>query len=204
MIREPPPEVDQRPFRPQLVRCGPATVAQAAPAPRPSLLSQFITCSSGQWPCLCSKQFHVPASLAGVRAVGLRFWALPPWDTAHMIPSPGRCVYVVFHVWVCVTMVVLACAGPSWPHPLGFVLPGSWRARDARSQRLAGLVAATNPGKSWRSFGLKSPSGYWCVGVSGTYNIQFTGGGAYAACGGRCLSGSTPDASRVGAGSCPG
>ena len=50
---------------PQLVRCGPATVAPAAPAPRPSLLSQFITCSSGQWPCLCSKQFHVPASLAG-------------------------------------------------------------------------------------------------------------------------------------------
>ena len=56
----------------QLVRCGPATVAPAAPAPRPSLLSQFITCSSGQWPCLCSKQFHIPASLAGVRAVDLR------------------------------------------------------------------------------------------------------------------------------------
>ena len=75
---------------PQLVRCGPATVAPATPAPRPSLLSQFITCSSGQWPCLCSKQFHVPASLAGVRAVGLRFWALLPGDTAHMILSPGR------------------------------------------------------------------------------------------------------------------
>ena len=53
-----------------LVRGGPATVAPAAPAPRPSLLSQFITCSSGQWPCLCSKQFQVPASLAGVRAAG--------------------------------------------------------------------------------------------------------------------------------------
>ena len=56
---------------PQLVRCGPATVAPAAPAPRPSLLSQFITCSSGPWPCLSSNQFLVPASLAGVRAVGL-------------------------------------------------------------------------------------------------------------------------------------
>ena len=60
----------------QLVRCGPATVAPAAPAPRPSLLSQFITCSSGQWPCLCSKQFHVPASLAGVRAVGGRVYGV--------------------------------------------------------------------------------------------------------------------------------
>ena len=38
----------------------------------------------------------------------------------------------------CVTMAVLACAGPSWPHTLGFVFPGSWRARGARSQRLAG------------------------------------------------------------------
>ena len=47
----PPP-----PLGPQKVMCGPATVAPAAPAPRPSLLSQFITCSSGQWPCLCSKQ----------------------------------------------------------------------------------------------------------------------------------------------------
>ena len=110
---------------PQLVRCGPTTVALAAPAPRPSLLSQFITCSSGQWPCLCSKQFQVPASLAGVRAVGLRFWALPPGDIAHMILSPGRGVNVVFHVWVAVTMAVLACAGPSWPHTLGFVVsPG--------------------------------------------------------------------------------
>ena len=35
----------------------------------------------------------------------------------------GRGVYVVFHVWVAVTMVVLACAGPSWPHTLGFVVP---------------------------------------------------------------------------------
>ena len=37
----------------------------------------------------------------------------------------------------------------------------------------------------------------------GTYNIQFTGGGAYADCGGRCLSGSAPGTSRVGAGSSP-
>ena len=40
---------------PRLVRCGPATVAPAAPAPRPSLLSQFMVCSSGQWPCPCSQ-----------------------------------------------------------------------------------------------------------------------------------------------------
>ena len=81
----------------RLVRCGPATVAPATPAPRPSLLSQFITFLSSHWPCLCSKQFHVPASLAGVRAVGLRFWALLPGNTAHMILSPGCGVYVVFH-----------------------------------------------------------------------------------------------------------
>ena len=37
----------------------------------------------------------------------------------------------------------------------------------------------------------------------GTYNIHFIGGGAYADCGGRCLSGSTPGVSRVGAGSRP-
>ena len=38
--------------RPQLVRCGPATIAPAAPAPRPSLLSQFLVCSVGHWPRL--------------------------------------------------------------------------------------------------------------------------------------------------------
>ena len=89
---------------PQSVRCGPATIAPAAPAPRPSSLSQFITCSFGQWPCLCSTQFQVPASLAGVRAEGLGFWALPRGHTNHMILSPGCGVYVVFHVWV-------ACGG---------------------------------------------------------------------------------------------
>ena len=42
-----------------------------------------------------------------------------------MILSPGRGVYVVFHVWVASTLAVLACAGPSWPHTLGFVVsPG--------------------------------------------------------------------------------
>ena len=35
------------------------------------------------------------------------------------------------------------------------------------------------------------------------YNIQFTGGGAHADCGGRCLSGSAPGGSRVGAGPSP-
>ena len=34
-------------------------------APRPSLLSQFITCSSGHWPRLCSKQFQVPVGGGG-------------------------------------------------------------------------------------------------------------------------------------------
>ena len=48
-----------------MVRCGPATVAPAAPAPRPSLLSQFITCSSGQWPCLCSIQFQIQEEEGG-------------------------------------------------------------------------------------------------------------------------------------------
>ena len=102
----------------------------------------------------------------------------------------------------CVTMAALACAGPSWPHTLGFVFLGPWRARGARSQRSAGLVAATNPGESWRSSGLKSPNGYWSVGVSG--HIQHSvpwGGGGYTVCGGCCLSGSAPGASRVGASS---
>ena len=43
--------------------------------PTPSLLSQFIKCSSGQWPCSCSKRDQVPTSLTGVRAVGSGFWA---------------------------------------------------------------------------------------------------------------------------------
>jgi hypothetical protein len=143
-----------------LVRCGPAAVAPAAPAPRPSLLSHFITCSFGHWPGLCPKQFHVPASLAGVRAEGLGFWAsLTPGHTTHMILSPGCGGYVVFHVWV---LHYLGCACLRWPllatHPWLCGLHGSWRAPGARGQELAGLVAATNPGKSWRSLGLKSPS----------------------------------------------
>ena len=64
--------------------------------------------------------------------------------------------------------VYLGCACWRWPllatHPWLCGLPGSWRARGARGQELAGLVAATNPGKSWWSLGLKSPSGYWSVG----------------------------------------
>ena len=134
--------------------------------------------------------------------MGLRFWVLPPGVTAHVILSPGRGVYVVFHFWVSVTMAVLAC---SLGHtPLASWFPGSWRARGARGQELAGLVAATNLGKSWRSLGLKSPSGYWRVGVRG--RIQHSvhwGGGGYAGCEGRCLSGSAYGASRVGAGSIP-
>ena len=45
------------------VRCGPAAVAPATPAPRPSLLSQFIACSVGQWPCSCSVQVPNPTSV---------------------------------------------------------------------------------------------------------------------------------------------
>ena len=37
--------------------------------------------------------------------------------------------------------------------------------------------------------------------IQGEFNMQFTRGGAYAVCGGRCLSGSAPSVSRVGAGS---
>ena len=84
----------------QLVRCGPATIATAMPAPRPSLLSQLIVCSGGQWPCSCSKRFQVPTSLAGVEAEDFGFWALPPRHTTHLILSPGRDVYSVFDVWV--------------------------------------------------------------------------------------------------------
>ena len=54
----------------QLVRCGTATFAPAAPAPGPSLRIQFS--SSGWWPvaCLHCPSVPVPATLAGVRAVG--------------------------------------------------------------------------------------------------------------------------------------
>ena len=46
-----------------------------------------------------------------------------------------------------------------------------------RDQKLAGLVAVTNPGKSERSIGLKSPVGYWRVGVSGHMQHQAHRGG---------------------------
>ena len=48
---------------PQLVRCGTATFAPAAPAPRPSLRNQFS--SAGLWPVACC---IVPV-----------FQSLPPW-----------------------------------------------------------------------------------------------------------------------------
>ena len=108
---------------------------------------------------------------------GPQVWALPPWDTAHVKLSPGRGVCVVFHVLVCVTMAMLACAGPSWQHTLGFMFPGSWRARGAISQALAGLVVATNPRKSWRFLGRKSPNGHWSVAVSGHIQHSVHGGG---------------------------
>ena len=54
-----------------LVRCGPATIAPAAPAPR-SLLSQFMAYSRGHRPTSQSICVLVPSSLAGV-------WALGSW-----------------------------------------------------------------------------------------------------------------------------
>ena len=39
-----------------------------------------------------------------------------------MILNPGRGVHMVWHVWVAVILALLACAGPSWPHTLGFVV----------------------------------------------------------------------------------
>ena len=95
---------------------------------------------------------------------GTGFWALPPGHTTHMILGPGRGV-------PCLGLpIYFGCACLRWPllatHPWLCGLPRSWRARGATGQELAGLVAATNPGKSWWSIGLKSPSGYWSVGVS--------------------------------------
>ena len=107
------------PRGPQSVR----TVAPAAPAPRPSLLSQFITCSSSHWPCLCSKQFQVPASLAGVRAVsrvlGFTAWAHYSHDT-----ESGCGVYVVFHVWVAfISWLCLLALAPLGHTPLALWSP---------------------------------------------------------------------------------
>ena len=115
----------------------------------------------------------------GSRVLGFTAWAHYSHDTESGswrlcgVPCLG-CLY---------TLVVLACAGPSWPHTLGFVVsPGHGGLAVPRGQELAGLVATTNPSKSWWSLGLKSPSGYWSVGVSG--HIQkstlWGGGGANA------------------------
>ena len=89
----------------QLVRCGPATVAPAAPAPRPSLLSRFITCSSGQWPCWCSKQFRLVGGGGGggglgggvvsrggrsvSQSVGHRYWMPPAQAIPANVPGGG-------------------------------------------------------------------------------------------------------------------
>ena len=65
---------------PQLVRCGPATVAPAAPAPRPSLLSQFIVCSSG----LVRGSF---GRGGGVGTRGEWVGSLEPPQTPQVVPS---------------------------------------------------------------------------------------------------------------------
>ena len=83
-----------------MVRCGPATVAPAAPAPRPSLLSQFFVCSLGHWPCSCSQSGpspYLPGRGQGLWAPGVR--ALPPGHTVHWRLSLGCGVCSVFHVW---------------------------------------------------------------------------------------------------------
>ena len=69
---------------PQLVKCGPATVAPAAPAPRPSLLSQFIVCSSGHWPCSCSHTGPSPY-LPGGGGGFKRNWSTKPY-----FPTPSN------------------------------------------------------------------------------------------------------------------
>ena len=98
------------------------------PAPRPSLLSQFIECSVGQWPCSCSIQVQIPTSLAGVWAVGSRFRALPPGYTLHWILIPGHGVYSVFHVWglllLRLCLLALATLAPLGHTPLALRSPG--------------------------------------------------------------------------------
>ena len=103
---------------PQLVRCGPATIAPAAPAPRPSLLYQFIACVRGNWPTSQSIRVLLPSSLAGVRDLGswvLGFMALSPGHFT-LVLSPGRGVHSGYHVWSTCALVMLAVAGLSWPH----------------------------------------------------------------------------------------
>ena len=189
---------------PQLVRCGPANVAPAAPAPWPSLLSvhhmfvrplALLVFQTVPGPCLRGW-----GQSCGSQGLGFTTWAHYSHDTESVL---WRVCGVP-----CLGGQYLGCACLRWPllatHPWLRGFPGSWRACGARGQKLAGLVAATNPGKSWRSLGLKSPDGYWSVGVSG--HIQHSahgGGGAFAGYGSRCLSGSTPGASRAGAGSIP-
>ena len=62
----------------QLVRCGTATFAPPAPAPRPSLRIQFSVRACGQWPAALS-QCSSPC-LPGW-GQGFGFWALPPGVT---------------------------------------------------------------------------------------------------------------------------
>ena len=66
--------------RPQLVTCGPAAVAPAAPASRPSLLSQFFVCSLSHSPSAWPQRDQIPTSLAGVRAMGSRVLGFTAWS----------------------------------------------------------------------------------------------------------------------------
>ena len=78
---------------------------------------------------------------------------------------------------------VAIVAGPIWPHLVG---------------RCGGLRLKNQVGT-----GPVKVSAHTTHNIQGVYNMLFNEGGAYAACGGSCLSGSAPGASRVGAGSSP-
>ena len=77
--------------RPQLVRCGTATFAPAAPAPGPSLRNQFS--SSGLWPVACCIvpvfQSLPPWLGSGLWDQGFGFWALLPGSLRRLSPGFG-------------------------------------------------------------------------------------------------------------------
>ena len=110
-----------------------------------------------------------------VRAEDFGFWALPPGDTTHLILSLGCGIYSVLHVWVVLLpRLCLLALAPLGHTPLALWSPRVWRARGERSR--VSRFAATNPGESWWSLGLKAPVGTGVWESPGTYNIQFAGG----------------------------
>ena len=114
---------------PQLVRCGPATIAPAHSL-HCFLSSSCVLPATGLVRGPKGSKSLPPRLGSGLWAQG--FWALPPGHTFHLILSPGRGVYSVFHVW---GLLYFHCARLRWPLlatlPLLRGLPGSWRARRA-------------------------------------------------------------------------